>query len=165
MVLPEPIKEKPPVNILTPKVENVKNDLFGITNDQQAIVEDTKIKEPPKKEEIKQEIKKTVNQEQLKEKLKETLKNTTVQQKQIALPTPEVTNFNVTDKKSDQIKGYFIQVGSFTKKPSDNYLNDITKKGYTYKIHQVEVKGKTFNKLLIGTYPTHDSAKQNLEKV
>lgn len=167
LVLPEPIKEKPPVNIQTPKVEDVKNDLFGITDAASTDIktEEPQTKEVIKKEEAKPEVKKTVNQEQLKDKLKESLKNAAVTQKQIALPVPEVTNFNVNDKKSEQIKGYFIQVGSFTKKPSDNYLNDIAKKGYTYKIHQVEVKGKTFNKLLIGTYPTHDAAKQNLEKV
>lgn len=52
---------------------------------------------------------------------------------------------------------YYIQVGSFSKKPSERFLSTITKNGFHYKLS----KGK----LLIGPYGSDAAARRDLPKV
>ncbi|MDD2895400.1 MAG: SPOR domain-containing protein [Aliarcobacter sp.] len=61
--------------------------------------------------------------------------------------------------------GYFIQIGAFTKKPSDSYVNSIRNAKLKYKIYQDEVKGTTYNKVLIGPYNSKAAASENIEDV
>lgn len=62
-------------------------------------------------------------------------------------------------------KGYFVQVGAFTKKPSNSYISKIRNANLKYKVHQVEIKGKLYNKVLIGPYSSRASAKQNIDNI
>lgn len=62
-------------------------------------------------------------------------------------------------------KGYFVQIGAFTKTPSNSYINNIRQAGLKYKIYKVEVKGKLYNKVLIGPYSSRATAKQNIEDI
>ena len=71
----------------------------------------------------------------------------------------------VKDISSSAPKGYFIQIGAFSKKPSNSYINKIKNANLKYKIHQVEVKGKLFNKVLIGPYSSRASASDNIENI
>lgn len=57
--------------------------------------------------------------------------------------------------------GYFVQVGAFTKKPSDAFINKIRSANLKYKIYQHEVNGVLYNKVLIGPYSSKDQASQN----
>jgi DedD protein len=66
---------------------------------------------------------------------------------------------------SDVSKGYFVQIGAFTKKPSDSYVNEIRNGGFKYKIYQIEIKGTIYNKVLIGPYSTKGSAGQDVDNI
>lgn len=63
------------------------------------------------------------------------------------------------------LKGYYIQIGAFTKAPNKNLLKSITVKGYSYKVHTLTIKGKLYNKVLIGSYDTRADATKNLNQV
>ncbi|MEA3353224.1 MAG: SPOR domain-containing protein [Campylobacterota bacterium] len=79
------------------------------------------------------------------------------------LPTPKETNF--AKKSTSAPSGYYVQIGAYSKKPSDNFLNSIEKKGYNYTVHTIVVKGKKYNKVLIGAYPTKKTAMQKIDKI
>ncbi len=71
----------------------------------------------------------------------------------------------VKDISSSAPKGYFVQIGAFSKKPSNSYIAKIQNANLKYKIHQVDVKGKLFNKVLIGPYSSRASATGNIENI
>lgn len=162
IILPEPVKEEPPVKIETKKVDEPKKDLFGLTKDTPEV----KTQEPVKQAEktVEKTVEKTI--EKKREEAKKAFQSIEKPQaKKQVVAAPEVTNFVKKEGTVSAAKGYFIQIGSFSKKPSDSYLNNITKKGYKYKIHQTDVKGKTYNKVLIGVYTSYNEAKQKLSSV
>ena len=61
--------------------------------------------------------------------------------------------------------GYFIQIGAFTKKPTDSYVNTIRSAKLKYKIYQDTVNGVAYNKVLIGPYSSKAAASENVEDV
>ena len=57
-------------------------------------------------------------------------------------------------------KGYYVQVGSFSKyAPDKKFLQSIVDKGYSYKYHTVMRNSKTLNKVLVGPFRTQSEAK------
>ena len=82
--------------------------------------------------------------------------------KKIIIPPAKEKSFT---NKTKALQGYFIQIGAFTKAPNKNLLKGISQKGYSYHIHKVTIKGKLYNKLLIGSYKTRLEATQNLSKI
>ena len=60
---------------------------------------------------------------------------------------------------------YFIQIGAFTKKPTDNYVSTIRNAKLKYKIYQDTVNGVAYNKVLIGPYSSKAAASENVEDV
>ncbi len=122
-----------------PKIEP-KRDLFGLDKETQKVIEKVVAKK------VVQEPKQIV----------------TAPKKQIVIPTPKETKFT---KKSTTIAGYFIQIGAFTKEPNRNLIKKIVTKGYNYKVHPVTIKGKVYNKVLIGPFTTRASATQKLNQV
>ncbi len=79
-------------------------------------------------------------------------------------PTQTVKDL-VQDIPNNQLKGYFVQIGAFSKKPTNIYLNRIQNANLKYKIHQVNVKGKLLNKVLIGPYSSRANAMRNIENI
>lgn len=88
----------------------------------------------------------------------------------------EVSERNVEQKKSVKdlmdspssssiSSGYFVQVGAFTKKPSDSYINTIRNAKFKYKVYQQEIKGVTYNKVLIGPYSSKAAASESVEDI
>lgn len=71
----------------------------------------------------------------------------------------------VNSSSTSSPKGYFVQVGAFTKKPSDSYISKIRNASLKYKVHQVDIKGKLYNKVLIGPYSSRAVAKQNIDNI
>jgi DedD protein len=61
--------------------------------------------------------------------------------------------------------GYFVQLSSFSKFPTRSYLSNIDKKGYSFKIVEVDVKGKTYHRILIGPYETKSKLRSKLSKI
>lgn len=70
-----------------------------------------------------------------------------------------------SDSSSSVSSGYFIQIGAFTKKPTDNYVNTIRNAKLKYKVYQEDVKGITYNKVLIGPYSSKAAASESVEDV
>ncbi|MDB4257283.1 SPOR domain-containing protein [Arcobacteraceae bacterium] len=82
--------------------------------------------------------------------------------RKIVVFSPQETNFA---KKANVIKGYFIQIGAFTKEPNKNLLKSIGTKGYKYKVQQIKINGKIYNKVLIGSFETRAEATIKLNQV
>jgi len=61
--------------------------------------------------------------------------------------------------------GYFVQIGAFTKKPTDSYINTIRNAKFKYKVYQQEIKGVTYNKVLIGPYSSKAAASESVEDI
>ena len=72
---------------------------------------------------------------------------------------------NSTSDSSSVSSGYFIQIGAFTKKPTDSYVNTIRNAKLKYKVYQEDVKGTTYNKVLIGPYSSKAAASESVEDV
>ncbi len=79
--------------------------------------------------------------------------------------TSNSSNSATTSSISNSASGYFIQIGAFTKKPTDSYLNTIKSASLKYKIYEDNSKGTLFNKVLIGPYSSKEAAAQNVENV
>ena len=150
IMLPEIIKEELPeikqvIKKPQPKVELKKDPL----NIQEKKVIKPKVKPKPI-------VKHTP-------KPKPTVKAYTKPKRKIVIPPAQETNF--AKKSQSEVKGYYIQIGAFSKKPSKKLLNNIRKKGYRYAIYPVKIKGKTYNKVLIGAYPSKGLALKVISKV
>lgn len=76
-------------------------------------------------------------------------------------PKPKVIK-EVKKEVPAKLKGYFIQVGAFTKYPDKKLLNKIKVNGYRVTLHKMEVKGKLFTKVLVGGYKSKAEASTNL---
>lgn len=110
------------------------------------------------------EEKKTVQKEQVKQPVekKTPVVKETVEKK---VETKKSVRDLVDNSSSEMVNGFFIQVGAFTRKPSDSYINTIRNAKFKYKIYQEEVKGTVYNKVLIGPYSTRAAAAENIEDV
>jgi len=60
---------------------------------------------------------------------------------------------------------FYVQVGSFSGKPKDALLYQITRAGYHYKIIAFEINGKQISKLLIGPYRKRSDAVELLASI
>jgi len=61
---------------------------------------------------------------------------------------------------------YYVQVGSFGKySPDKKFLKKITDSGYTYRFHEVTVKGRKVTKVLVGPYATDKDARKDLKGI
>ncbi|MEA3289065.1 MAG: SPOR domain-containing protein [Campylobacterota bacterium] len=142
---PTPIKEPLPVKIeKKPQPKELKKDLFEIEK-KEAI------------KTVKQEVTKTIEKAKFPDVIKP------VQKKVSQLPAPTETNF--TQKSTAKPLGYYVQIGAYTKIPSDSFLSSINKKGYNYTVYSTIIKGKKYNKVLIGAYPSKKTAMQRIDKI
>lgn len=80
-------------------------------------------------------------------------------EKKVVKPVVKKTTSTKTNSTTTKPKGTFVQVGAFSKMPSDKYLNNITKKGFKYKVYKVSINNKLFHKVLIGPYNSRGQAK------
>lgn len=109
---------------------------LNVTREEPAIIEDTQESEPEVKE-----VKKAFSN------VKPTAKPTM---------TPVATTAS---------KGLYVQIGAFSKTPSDKLLSDIEAKGFEYKLHSVTVQGKELTKLLIGPYKSRTEVDSKLNTI
>jgi DedD protein len=86
-------------------------------------------------------------------------------QKIIQKPKATSVKELVNKVESSKPNGYFIQVGAFTKTPSQKYINTIKNANLKYIVHIVTIKGSTYNKVLVGPYSSRAQAKQDVENV
>lgn len=167
--------------------QKIMNDRVKKSTEEENIVSEERINEIKQNviEEEKKEEKKTssISEDDLDktiEKIKEQKKQEVVEKKESAQKTvvkkeePKVTQTKEPAKSVKDLiqgtstsapKGYFVQIGAFSKKPSNKYINNIRNAGFKYKVYQVEVKGKLYNKVLIGPYSSRATAKQNIDNI
>ncbi|EFK97143.1 conserved hypothetical protein, partial [sediment metagenome] len=70
-------------------------------------------------------------------------------------------NTNITKEQTNN-ETYYVQVGSFSNKPSDNFISIINKNGYA---HKVVTSQNGSSKILIGPYSGREKASVALEKI
>ena len=158
IVIPGETSQNTPIIIDTPKIKaEPQRDLFNLDNKAKKVeVVEVKPKTPAPVAvkrvvvPVKKEIKKIA------------VKKATVPKRKMVVATPTETNFT---KSSTKVSGYYIQIGAFTKKPSDKLLDSITKKGYNYTVHTMTIKGRVYNKVLIGSYKSRTNANKLLGKI
>jgi DedD protein len=63
------------------------------------------------------------------------------------------------------IKGFYIQVGAFTKAPDEKLLKKISANNYNYIVHKMDVKGTMYNKVLIGKYNSRAEAQKEIPTI
>ena len=139
--VPKEEVENVPLVLDTPKLKKeAKRDLFELEQQSNKLIE----------KQVKIENKAITKKEKVEEKTK--------------ISIPQISK---KDSVADNVllKGYYIQIGAFTKAPNKNLLKSITSKGYSYKVYSVIIKGKMYNKVLIGSYNTRTDATKNLSKV
>ena len=143
ILLPEEVVDNVPLVLDTPKAKvEVKRDLFELDKAAQKVEQNKKVVE--------------------KVKAQPKAETSTKPKREIVLPPVKEKSFS---NNTVALKGYFIQIGAFTKTPNKNLLKSITQKGYSYSVHQLMIKGKLYNKVLIGSYNTRAEATQNLSQV
>ncbi|MDY0052076.1 MAG: SPOR domain-containing protein [Aliarcobacter sp.] len=150
------------------KVENIQqtseNTLEGNETIQQeeapATITNEALDETIKKIEEKKSIQteKVVAKVEKKEPIKREATQRKAEEKKSIRKTVETPSSNIS-------KGYFVQIGAFTKKPSDSYTNTIRNEKFKYKIYQTEIKGTTYNKVLIGPYSSRTAASQDINAI
>ncbi|XPV67660.1 MAG: SPOR domain-containing protein [Halarcobacter sp.] len=145
------IKEEKEQNILADKQIDDKLDL-------KKIEEKETVEKPKKVKPDFYEVKKTKPVETKKEPV---VKKQVVKQATKKVIPKKSTNGTITSKPS----GTFVQVGAFTKMPSDEYLNSISKKGFNYKVYKVSINNKMFHKVLIGPYKSRGQASLNINSI
>ncbi len=72
------------------------------------------------------------------------------------------TSSNVDTSKNGQVaeKGFYIQVGSFTNKPSADFMRQIS--NYSYRVYAGTSNGQQTTKYLVGPYPSRVEASRDL---
>jgi DedD protein len=142
----------------------VENNLQGNETIQQeeapAIITNEALDETIKKIEEKKVVQKekVVERVEKKETVKKEVPQRKVEEKRTVKNTVETSS-------SDMSKGYFVQIGAFTKKPSDSYINTIRNEKFKYKVYQTEIKGTLYNKVLIGPYSSRAAASQDVDAI
>jgi len=148
ILIPSQAVDNVPLILDTPKLRvEAKRDLFELDKETQKVIK-LKISQP-------KVVKKVV-------KPKAKVQSTTKPKREILIPPVKEKNFTT---KATSLSGYFIQIGAFTKTPNKNLLKSITTKGYSYTVYKLSIKGKLYNKVLIGSYKTRSEATRNLNKV
>lgn len=156
--------------------QKIMNERIKKDNVEKEITSEEKIDAINEEKEIEEEVKTQNSNEILDETIKKIEAQITPEKKPVV---KKVVQKKVIEKKetkqsvkelvknisSSAPKGYFVQIGAFSKKPSNSYISKIKNANLKYKIHQVEVKGKLYNKVLIGPYSSRASANENIENI
>ena len=121
--------------------ETSDGDLFGMLEKEKKV----EVKQPVKTQKV--EPKETPKQQVAKEKTD--VKPEPIKEKVVAT----------------SVTGSYVQVGAFTKTPNKALLTQIKKAGYNYIIHKMDVKGTTYNKVLIGPYENRKSVDAVIGKI
>ncbi len=161
--------------IINEKLQNIKKEKEKVVIEEEKIDEklnlqkiDEKEKVIKKVQEVKPDISKIKKEELVEVSPKVTKEEPTILQKVVEkkVSKPIVKKSTTKSSKSTlKPKGTFVQIGAFSKMPSKKYLNDITKKGFKYRVYKVSINNKLFHKVLIGPYNSRKQAKQAIENI
>jgi DedD protein len=138
--------------------ETIQQDEAPATITNEALDETIKKIEDKKAVQKEKALEKTVEKVTKKEPVKKEVAQVKTEEKRSARNVAETSS-------SDMSKGYFVQIGAFSKKPSDSYINTIRNEKFKYKIYQTEIKGTLYNKVLIGPYSSRAAASQDIDAI
>lgn len=138
--------------------ETIQQDEAPATITNEALDETIKKIEDKKAVQKEKAVEKTVEKVTKKEPVKKEVAQVKTEEKRSARNVAETLS-------SDMSKGYFVQIGAFSKKPSDSYINTIRNEKFKYKIYQTEIKGTLYNKVLIGPYSSRAAASQDIDAI
>jgi DedD protein len=142
----ETVKQDSPLLIEDPAEQEPVRDPLGLD----ATPEPKQVQKPqPPKNEVATKKEQVVVENKVTPKKVEAVKKT---------PTP-------TKQSTGKVQGFYVQVGAFTKQPAKSLLDQISKLGYNFAVHPVNIKGTTYNKVIIGPYPTRNRAKVDLPDI
>ena len=127
------------------KIETTQTDVFGMESFPKA---QPKSKVKP----ISKPQKKSIIVKSKKNNIKKITKKTVVHKKSI---TPKIK----------KVTGNYIQVGAFTKQPSNLLINNIKRLKYPYIIHKMKIKNIVYNKVLIGPYKSNKEILRVINKI
>jgi len=158
-ILKEEIKTTKPKDIQ--KAKEIKKELLTLKE---------KPKQTPKK--TPKKIVKKVEKKKVITPVKKVVKKSWPVKKQ-TLREPTVTDFTKSKtanklsnpKKVAATTGYFVQIGAFSKKPSDKYLLKVKSAGFNYKLYNETIKGKKYIKVLVGPYPSRTTATKTMPSI
>jgi DedD protein len=123
-------------------------------------IEDTNEAQPSTQEVIEPKV---TPQEPIKKEVAKPAQTTQSQSKQTTQAASKPVQ--TTAPLSTAAQGVFIQIGAFSKKPNNDYLSNISKKGYNFKLYDTTVNSKQIVKVLVGPYKSRNEANSELEKV
>ncbi|QOG11688.1 SPOR domain-containing protein [Arcobacter sp. FWKO B] len=93
------------------------------------------------------------------------VKQTTTVVKQEPVKTVQQPKQTTSVSPSTNLKGFYVQVGAFTREPNQPFITKIQQLGYKYSIFQDTVNGVTYNKVLVGPYSTRNDASAHIENI
>lgn len=168
-VIQKVVPKKDPLDIIEKPKEVVKEVVKPI---QKEVKQEVKRVEQKVEEKIQKTTTSAKNMfESVKEEPKETPKATTTQnswpQKKSVVEEPTVFDFTkpATANTKATSGSYYVQIGSFSKKPNSDYLNNITRHGYNYTFSEVTVNGRTYIRVLVGPYTSRTSASNEVNNI
>lgn len=146
--------------------DNIDDRLDNIQENKESVIARNEIieEEEPKETITNRDLDDTIKRIKEKEIAQEEIKK----EEKVVEKKPEVKKSIkelVQSNTSEMTKGYFVQIGAFTKKPSASYINNIREEGFKYKVYRVEIKGTFYNKVLIGPYSSRASATQEMDDI
>lgn len=149
--------------IINEKLKNIKEEKEKSLVDEKPVDEKLDLKKIEEKEKVEtpKEVKPDifeVKKEPVVEEKKPVVKKEPVKPKPVVKKEPTPTTKKVNTTTTSKPKGTYVQVGAFSKMPTAEYLDSITKKGFTYKIYKVSINNKIFHKVLIGPYNSRGQA-------
>jgi len=71
----------------------------------------------------------------------------------------------VFSKSKTKLKGFYVQVGAFTKEPNKNLIKNLIKNNFQYVLYKVTIKNTLFTKVLVGSYKSRNKILPHLEKI
>lgn len=144
--------------ILTDKLKKV-NENSQI--EEEATIENPEVKENPLEMPVQEEP--AVEEPVIQEEVAQPVEPKPVVKQEA--PKPVAKTPAPAPTKATAAKGIYVQIGAFSKQPTQKYLDNITSKGYSYTLHPVTVNGKSLLKLLIGPYNSRSEATKQLDAI
>ncbi len=114
------------------------------------------------KEKVKTSLKNTKQKQSVEIKEIDTIQETSIEEPIKIKPIQKQIKKTKTIKK---VSGSFVQIGAFTQKPNKTLLNQVTKAGYTYIVHKMNIRGTIYNKVLIGPYKDRKETEEMIIKI
>ena len=145
--------------------ENSQEEKETIQEEAPSNISNETLDETIKKIEEKKGIKKEKTVSETVEKKVQAVKQVEKETVEKKTETRKVIKDLVETPSTDASKGYFVQIGAFTKKPTDSYVSTIRNAKFKYKIYQEDIKGVTYNKVLIGPYSSKAAASESIEDI